>query len=149
MSLYLDTSRRGQVAIGLCDRCKTKYSVEELMSDPNTPGLRVCKECCDVFDPWRLPPRATEDITVWMPRPETPVPMNLQYSVTVAGVVGSFSAGETILGLSSGVTALYVSLVGATLTVKEVQGLSFRAPEIVQGQTSGASAQIVTEQGTN
>lgn len=74
MPLFLDTSRESCVAIGICDRCRTKRPIGKLVSDPNSPGLRVCEETCvDEFDPWRLPARRTEDITVRHPRPDEPL----------------------------------------------------------------------------
>jgi hypothetical protein len=32
----------------------------ELRADPNVPGLLVCKDCTDVYDPYRLPQRQPE-----------------------------------------------------------------------------------------
>ena len=43
------------------------------MPDPNFPGMRVCKEDKDDLDPWRLPARQTENITLRFPRPDVPV----------------------------------------------------------------------------
>lgn len=45
----------------------------DLMPDPNFPGMRVCKEDLDNFDPWRLPARQTENITLRFPRPDVSV----------------------------------------------------------------------------
>lgn len=74
MPLFLNTLGKSQVAIAVCDRCHTKVSITHLISDPNSPGLRVCKDtCADLFDPWRLPPRQTEDITLEYPRPDEPL----------------------------------------------------------------------------
>jgi len=73
MPLYLNTLGLGTVAIGICDRCKRKFSLTQLMSDPNSPGLRVCEDDKDIFDPWRLPARKTEDITLQYPRPDEPL----------------------------------------------------------------------------
>lgn len=75
MSLYLDTRGKAQVAIAVCDRCKMKRSITELVEDPNVTGLRVCKDrgCKDSYDPWRLPARASEDISLQYPRPDTPL----------------------------------------------------------------------------
>lgn len=74
MPLYLNTLGKSQVAVAICDRCHMKVSITHLISDPNSPGLRVCKDTCvDQFDPWRLPPRQTEDITLEYPRPDEPL----------------------------------------------------------------------------
>lgn len=43
------------------------------MSDPNAPGLRVCKVDLDQLDPYRLPARQTERITLPFVRPDTPL----------------------------------------------------------------------------
>ncbi len=43
------------------------------MPDPNFPGMRVCKEDLDNFDPWRLPARQTENISLRFPRPDVSV----------------------------------------------------------------------------
>jgi hypothetical protein len=45
------------------------------MPDPNFPGMRVCKEDLDNFDPWRLPARQTENISLRFPRPDVSVSM--------------------------------------------------------------------------
>ena len=49
------------------------------MPDPNFPGMRVCKDDLDNYDPWRLPARQTENIALRFPRPDTPIglPANL------------------------------------------------------------------------
>jgi hypothetical protein len=48
-------------------------SLTELMSDPNSPGLRVCREDLDQLDPYRLPPRQPDTITLPFVRPDTPI----------------------------------------------------------------------------
>jgi len=44
-----------------------------LYPDPNFPGMRVCKEDLDNFDPWRLPAIQTENIALRFPRPDTQI----------------------------------------------------------------------------
>lgn len=73
MPLFIDTLGCSTAAIGICDRCKRKFPLDKLMSDPNSPGLRVCADDKDDFDPWRLPARKTEDITLQFPRPDEPL----------------------------------------------------------------------------
>lgn len=68
MSLFL-----GPNPIGVCDRCHFKVVLSTLISDPNAPGLRVCPSCADQLDPYRLPARRTEDITLEYPRPDEPL----------------------------------------------------------------------------
>mgnify|MGYP003651697883 CR=1 FL=1 len=48
-------------------------SLDELMSDPNYPGLRVCRADLDEYDPYRLPARQPDQISVRFPRPDTPL----------------------------------------------------------------------------
>jgi hypothetical protein len=89
MPLYLDTTGNSSVAVAICGRCSIKFPIGELTEDPNAPGLLVCGRpgqmtgkgtwtggygCADMIDPYRLPPRETEDITIRMPRPDTPLP---------------------------------------------------------------------------
>lgn len=74
MPLYLDTRGESCAAIAICDRCKTKRPIGEFTNDPNSPGLRVCKDtCADQYDPWRLPARQTEKIALRYPRPDEPL----------------------------------------------------------------------------
>jgi hypothetical protein len=47
--------------------------LSELSPDPNYPGLMVCEEDRDEYDPYRLPARQTENITLRFPRPDTPL----------------------------------------------------------------------------
>ncbi len=73
MSVYLDTRGKSTLGIGVCGRCSRKMSLDDLYSDPNYPGLRVCKADLDQYDPYRLPARQPEDITLRFPRPDTPL----------------------------------------------------------------------------
>jgi hypothetical protein len=73
MSIYLDTRGKSNLGIGICDRCSRKMSLTELMSDPNSPGLRVCKQDLDQLDPYRLPARQPDTITLPFVRPDTPI----------------------------------------------------------------------------
>jgi hypothetical protein len=72
MSLYLKP-KGSKVAIAICGRCKMKRYHDDLVSDPNIPGLMVCEDCADVRDPYRRPPRKPEDINLRTPRPEEPI----------------------------------------------------------------------------
>jgi hypothetical protein len=73
MSLYLDTAGHASRAIAVCDRCHLKVPQSTLVADGNAPGLKVCPECSDNLDPWRLPARHGEDITIRYPRPDEPL----------------------------------------------------------------------------
>ena len=68
---FLDTRGQAVYGVGLCGRCSAKLPLGELHSDPNSPGLMVCKDDLDVLDPWRLPARETEDINLPFVRPDT------------------------------------------------------------------------------
>lgn len=70
MSLYLPVRTKGKVAIAICQRCQKKFYYDELVKDPNN-GMWVCKADQDVYDPWRLPARQTENIGLNHPRPDT------------------------------------------------------------------------------
>jgi hypothetical protein len=76
MPLYLDTRGRSTLGIALCARCSRKFSLDDLQSDPNFPGLMVCKADLDDFDPYRLPARQTEDITLRFVRPDESIATN-------------------------------------------------------------------------
>lgn len=70
MPIWLDPTGRSTFGIGICARCSRKFSLEDLHSDPNTPGLKVCIEDLDDYDPYRLPARQTEDIHLRFNRPD-------------------------------------------------------------------------------
>jgi hypothetical protein len=54
-----------------------KRPIIEAMPDPNFPGLKVCRQnCADEKDPYRLPARKTERITLQYPRPDVSVAAN-------------------------------------------------------------------------
>lgn len=73
MSIWLDTRGNSTLGIGVCDRCRRKMSLDSLYSDPNSPGLRVCKEDLDNLDPYRLPPRQPDQIVLPFVRPDAPL----------------------------------------------------------------------------
>jgi hypothetical protein len=76
MSVFLDPRGKSTFGIGICARCQRKMSLDELMPDPNSPGLRVCEIDRDQFDPYRLPARQPERITLNFPRPDVPINTN-------------------------------------------------------------------------
>lgn len=99
MSLFLDTRGLTTVGVGVCDRCKMKVPLAKMRRDGNSPGLRVCDKpgCWDHFDPWRLPARRPEDITLRYPRPEESVipvpPISIFEHIGVATDVVAFTDG--------------------------------------------------------
>lgn len=70
MPVFLDTRGNTKIAIGICARCSMKMPYSELVQDGNSPGLWVCEADRDPLDPYRLPARATEDITLEHARPD-------------------------------------------------------------------------------
>lgn len=66
----------GRLSIAICARCGMKHPYMALMSDPNSPGLRVCKDDLDDFDPWRLPAIKPEAIALRFPRPDVSIATN-------------------------------------------------------------------------
>jgi len=77
MAIFLDTRGYSDIAIAICDRCRMKRPHAELSKDPNFPGLMVCEQGCkDDFDPYRLPARKTEKITIRFPRPDADIAVN-------------------------------------------------------------------------
>jgi len=73
MPRYLDTRGKTTLGIGICDRCSRKFSLTQLHPDRNSPGLMVCDADNDLYDPYRLPARRSEDITLAHPRPDVPL----------------------------------------------------------------------------
>lgn len=88
MPVYLDTRSNSVLSIAICDRCSRKFAYTDLYPDPNFNGMRVCKDDLDNFDPWRLPARQTENISLRFPRPDVSVaigPVNGSQLVTQSG----------------------------------------------------------------
>ncbi len=77
MTRYLNTTVNSTLGIAICDRCSTKRALHELASDPNAPGLKVCRDpsegCIDKYDPYRLPARAPDPTQLPFYRPDTPL----------------------------------------------------------------------------
>lgn len=83
MSIFLDTIGNATLSIAVCDRCKMKRAKDQMRSDPNFPGLQVCDQgCADQKDPYRLPARQTERITIRFPRPDVSVAVDPNDLVT-------------------------------------------------------------------
>jgi hypothetical protein len=83
MPLFLDTRGYSDIAIFICDRCKMKRPHATAQRDFNFPGLLVCQEGCqDEKDPYRLPARQTERITIRYPRPDVNVAVDPDAIIT-------------------------------------------------------------------
>ena len=90
MAIFLDTEGYSDIAIAVCDRCKMKRPHAVMRNDPNFPGLRVCNEgCADQLDPYRLPARKTEKITIRFPRPDVSVAVDPN-NLTASGVYDGY-----------------------------------------------------------
>jgi hypothetical protein len=80
MPMFIDTRGHNKASIIICSRCSRKMPYDMVSPDPNYPGLFVCDDDLDELDPWRLPSRETENISLDHPRPDltlTPGPMNV------------------------------------------------------------------------
>lgn len=74
MPLFLDTRGKSNLAVGICDRCRKKVPQADLRPDGNQTGLMVCSdECSDGLDRYKLPPRASERISLNFVRPDEPL----------------------------------------------------------------------------
>lgn len=70
---YLDPSGQPTYGLGLCGRCSRKFLLADLSPDPNYPGLMVCTEDRDEYDPYRLAPRGPDKVILPFTRPDTTV----------------------------------------------------------------------------
>lgn len=97
MGRYLPVRTKGSAAIALCGRCQTKVYYADLVQDPNN-KMWVCEDCRDVFDPWRLPSRMPENITLEHPWPDDPLVTLQDYELGVeeTGVVLGTEFGDII-----------------------------------------------------
>jgi hypothetical protein len=70
---YLDVRGESTFGIGICARCSRKMLLADLHPDPNYPNLMVCDADTDQYDPYRLAPRAPDQIVLPFTRPDTPI----------------------------------------------------------------------------
>jgi hypothetical protein len=78
MSRFVDPSGESTYGLALCARCSRKFKLAELRPDANYPNLMVCPEDSDQYDPYRLAPRAEDQVVLPFNRPDS--------SVSVAGI---------------------------------------------------------------
>ena len=95
MPVWLDTRGNSVLSIGVCDRCNRKFAYTDLMPDPNFPGMRVCKDDLDQYDPWRLPARQTENIALRHPRPDVSLARTNSQLLT-QGNLNNYTPGNSI-----------------------------------------------------
>ena len=74
---------------------KKRYN--ELSADSNVPELRVCKDCKDELDPYRLAARQPDAFILRKPRPDLPLNDIPNYILDGAGNAISTGAGNPIL----------------------------------------------------
>lgn len=73
MSRFIDPTGQPTFGIGLCARCSRKFPLAYLQPDNNAPGLMVCAADNDEFDPYRLAPRADDQVVLPFIRPDVPL----------------------------------------------------------------------------
>lgn len=71
--VFIDPTGEPTYGLGLCARCSRKFKLAELNPDPNYPGLMVCREDSDQYDPYRLAPRKEDQIVLPFVRPDLPL----------------------------------------------------------------------------
>jgi hypothetical protein len=87
MPRFLDTIGNSTLSIFICDRCKMKRPYSDMRPDGNIPAIKVCSDSCsDEFDPYRLPARQSEKISLRFPRPDTDVAENHDNIITDPGI---------------------------------------------------------------
>ena len=73
MSRFIDPTGQPTYGVALCARCSRKFKLAELQPDPNLPNLMVCRDDLDEYDPYRLTPRAEDQVVLPFVRPDTPL----------------------------------------------------------------------------
>lgn len=74
MSRFIDPTGEPTYGLGICARCSRKFRLAELSPDANYPGLLVCEDDSDEYDPYRLAPRSEDRLILPFVRPDTPIP---------------------------------------------------------------------------
>jgi hypothetical protein len=70
---FIDPTGESTYGLALCGRCSRKLKLAELQPDANSPGLMVCAEDRDDYDPYRLAPRADDQVVLPFVRPDTSI----------------------------------------------------------------------------
>jgi len=74
MPKFLNTLGNNVLSVFVCDRCHMKRPYSDMRSDGNIPAIKVCSESCsDSLDPYRLPARQPEKISIRFPRPDADI----------------------------------------------------------------------------
>jgi len=85
MSRFIDPTGESTYGVALCGRCSRKFKLAELQPDPNYPNLMVCRDDTDEYDPYRLAPRAEDQVVLPFNRPDTSVATNPSGVITDDG----------------------------------------------------------------
>jgi len=88
MSRFIDPSGESTYGLGICARCSRKFRLAELHPDPNLPNLMVCDEDTDQYDPYRLAPRAEDQVVLPFVRPDDTVSTGSSSTVPALTVSG-------------------------------------------------------------
>lgn len=75
MSAFLDTRGKAILSPAICDRCRLRGAAADMIPDRDKPGLFVHPHCADDIDPWKLPPRQAEDVSIPHPRRDVVPPI--------------------------------------------------------------------------
>ena len=85
MSRFIDPTGQPTYGIGICARCSRKFPLAELAPDPNYPNLMVCAADRDEYDPYRLAPRAPDNVVLPFTRPDVPLTFTSEGLITESG----------------------------------------------------------------
>lgn len=96
MPRYLPVSLRGKSAITVCARCGLKMPYNDVVQDRNVRGLWVHAECADNKDPYKLPARQPENITLQHPRPDSSIALTGTWLVTQDGFAILTNTGDNL-----------------------------------------------------
>ncbi len=85
MPRFLNTKGNPTLGLGICGRCSRKFPLHQLVRDGNTPGLLVCEKDRDVLDPYRLPARQPDRVSLPFTRPDVSIATNPAGIITEDG----------------------------------------------------------------
>jgi hypothetical protein len=91
-------SATGEKSIAICDRCHVKMPYTKLRSDGNSPGLKVCPDCWDTKDPYRLTARKTEQMSLQHARPDRPISADSAYLLDNYDAIINFGEDRLVNG---------------------------------------------------
>ena len=101
MAVWLDTLGNTVLSVAICDRCKRKVAYSDIRPDGNIPAIRVCGDgCSDQFDPYRLPARQSEKISLRFPRPDADVAEQQDAITTDPNIVNN--ANQSVVPSTAG-----------------------------------------------